>query len=107
MKENKNGINSIKLTIYFHTGDGKIRLPQKTAFKAGVVTMPTNHTHGIRASDIGNHYFGDSQGSVMDAIKSCLKKANINLLERDRAGDYKKFIKMKEEGKFFDKDYKV
>jgi hypothetical protein len=107
MKKDKEGINSIKLVVYFHTGDGKLHLPQKTAFKAGVVTMPTNHKQGIRASEIGNHYFGDSQGSVMSAIKSCLKKAEVNLIEKDKVTEYKRFLKMKDEGKFFDENYNI
>lgn len=101
------GINSIKMTIYFHTSDGKIRLPQKIAFKAGMVTMPTNHKQGIRASEVGNYYFGSSQGTVMEAIKRCLEKSGIKLVERDKAGDYKKFLKMQEEGKFFDNSFSV
>lgn len=100
-------MNSIKLCIYFHTGDGKLRLPQKTAFKAGVVTMPTNHKQGIRASEVGNFYFGDSQGSVTDAIKKCLKEAGIKIVDKEKVGEYKKFLKMQQEGKFFDEELDI
>ena len=107
MTKDKEGINSIKLSIYFHTSDGGVRLPPKTAFKGGVVIMPTNHKHGIRASEAGRSFFGDSQGSLLNAIQDCLKKNSIKLVEQGKAGEYKKFLKMKEEGKFFDENFNI
>jgi len=107
MAKNKKEINSIKLCIYFHTGDGGLHLPPKTAFKGGAVIMPTNHKHGIRASEAGRSFFGDSQGSLIDAIQDCLRKNGIKLVDQGKIGEYKKFLKMKEEGKFFDETYNV
>ena len=107
MEEKQKGINCIKLSIYFHTGDGKVHLPQKVAFKAGIVCMPTNHKQGIRASDAGSSYFGHSQGSVMDAIKECLKANGIKLVQKDKANEYKKFVRMESEQKFFDADLDI
>ena len=93
----------IKLCIYFHsTKSENTPLIPKTAFKRGVVTMPTNHIHGIRASDAENVYFGASQGNLMTAIKTCLKNNGINFLKASKETEFKKFVKLKEEQPFFD-----
>lgn len=105
MSNKQEGINSIKVCIYFHTKAGDTRLPSKTALKEGTVIMPTNHKHGIRASEVGRVFFGQSQGTLIDAIKDCLRRNNIKLVDREKASEYKKFLKMKEEGKFFDESY--
>ncbi len=102
------GIKSIKLCIYFYTAGAGVRLPKKTAFKAGWVSMPTNHLQGIRASDAQRVPFRQRQRTLMEAIQETLKAHKINLVEEEKAGEYRKFLKSKkQEEEFFDPNYNV
>ncbi|MDP2666432.1 MAG: hypothetical protein Q8P05_02950 [Candidatus Diapherotrites archaeon] len=100
----KEGNNTIKLSVYFHTSGAGVELRPKTAFKSGWVQMPTNHKHGIRASDVKPIYFGSgfSQGNLLDAIKACLKANKINFIDSGKVKDYKKFLEMQKKEEFFD-----
>lgn len=103
MESKDKNMNTIKLCIYFHTTTGGIKLEPKVALKAGWVTMPTNHRHGIRRSDVKPIYFGQSQSSLNDAIKKCLKENKIKFIEHGKETDYRKFQEAKTNEEFYDK----
>ncbi len=105
-KDNKSA-NTIKLCVYFHTSGAGIELEPKVAFNEGWVSMPTNHKHGIRASDVKPIYFGTTQGPLSEAIKKCLKENKINFIEHGKEAEYRKFQKAKKGGEFYDKDLKL
>ena len=107
MKKDNDGINSIKLCIYFHTKRGGFQLPQKTAFKRGAIAMPTNHRKGIRASDSKTVYFGKSQKSLIQAIKECLKNYGIKLVEEGKEEKLKKYLQTEKNPDFFDEQFNV
>jgi hypothetical protein len=107
MSKDKKSMNTIKLCVYFHTSQSGIKLEPKVAFKAGWISMPTNHTHGIRTSDVGQEYFGMTQGTVSDAMARCLKKSGIKFIEYGKEGDYRKFQEAKTKEDFYDKNFKV
>jgi hypothetical protein len=98
-KEDKSG-KMIKVSIYFHTSQGDTKLPPKVAFKKGLVQMPTNHTHGIRSSDVKPVPFSKAQGTLMKAIKTCLEFHGISFVEEGMLNEYKKALKED----FFDKE---
>ena len=91
----------IKLCIYFHTKQGELELPPKMAFERGVVSMPTNHKHGIRASDSERVYFSKTQNSLMEAVKKCLGNHGVKLVKDEKIKDFKKFLEMKKNQDFF------
>lgn len=107
MNKNNKSINTIKLCIYFHTSGGGIVLESKVAFKDGWVSMPTNHKHGIRASDVEPIYFGKSQLSLNDAIIKCLKENKIKFVDYGKETEYRKFQETKLNEDFYDKDLKL
>lgn len=79
-KENE-GSKTIKLCVYFHTSGAGATLEPRVAFKAGWVSMPTNHRHGIKASNVKPIYFGRSQIPLNEAIIKCLKENGIRFVE--------------------------
>lgn len=105
-KDNKSA-NTIKLSVYFHTSGSGIKLEPKIAMKTGWVAMPTNHKHGIRASDVKPIYFGGSQGGLDEAIKKCLKDNKIRFIELGKEGEYRKFQETKSKEEFYDKELKL
>jgi len=107
MLKDEKSANDIKLCVYFHTSGGGIKLEPKVAFKAGWVAMPTNHKHGIRASDVKPIYFGKTQGSLLEAIIKCLKENKIKLIEFGKEGEYKKYQKLKWQEGFYDREIKI
>jgi len=104
MSKNNKGTNMIKLCIYFHTKQGDFQLPPKMAFPRGKISMPTNHKHGIRASDVNDVYFSKSQNNLMGAIKECLKKQRVKIIQEDKIKDFKKFLQMQQNEEFFNKE---
>lgn len=107
MVKDTEGTKMIKLCIYFHTKQGDFQLPQKMAFERGGVTMPTNHKHGIRASDSIPIYFGKGQNTLMEAIKKCLKAYGVKLVREDKVNEFKQFLKTKGEEEFVDKEMNI
>jgi len=108
MVKSEKSMNTIKLCVYFHTSGSGFELQPKVAFKEGWVSMPTNHTHGIRASDVKPIYFGSTQGPLIDAITKCLKENKIKLINSEKQKEYKQYLKMKkEEENFYDSDIKI
>ena len=76
--KDKEGINSIKVVVYFLTNEGGIQLPDKQAFPKGKVVMPTNHRHGIRVDRKTEVYFGGgNQPTLYEAIKKCLNNYGV------------------------------
>ena len=94
MDKDEKSMNMIKLCIYFHTSGGGIKLEPKVAFESGIVVMPTNHKHGIRASEVGRIPFGQSQLTLNEAIIECLKKNKIKFLPENKKAEYKKIQQM-------------
>jgi hypothetical protein len=105
MKKDNKSAKTIKLSVYFHTSGSGIKLEQKVAMKTGWVSMPTNHKHGIRASDVEPIYFGGSQGTLENAIKKCLKENKIKFIENESG--YRKYQEIKEKEDFYDKELKL
>jgi hypothetical protein len=102
MDKDPKSMNMIKLCIYFHTSGGGIALTPKVAFKSGMVIMPTNHKHGIRASTVGRIPFGQSQLTLNEAIVECLKQNGVKFLPEEKKTEYKKFQQMNSEGFYED-----
>lgn len=103
-KKNKRE-NMIKVSIYFHTSSQGVKLPSKTAYKAGIVAMPVNHKHGIKSGI--REPFSERQQSLIDAIKECLKKNGIKLVADDMAIEYRKILEKQQKENFFDKEMKL
>ncbi len=92
------GMNSIKLVIYFWTKEGKIQLPDRQAFPKGKVSMPTNHRKGIRHTKDKEVYFGGgNQSTIYGAIKKCLSVNDVNIIPKESISEYKKYVKVAEE----------
>jgi hypothetical protein len=98
-EEQKEGINSLKMSIYFFTKENGVQLPDKQAYPKGKVIMPTNHRHGIRADKSKEVYFGGGCGqpNLFDAIKKCLKNYSVTIIPKDKSNEYKKLVKATEE----------
>ena len=97
-EKQKNGINTIKLVVYFFTKENDIQLPGKQAFPKGKVTLSTNHKKGIRV-DIKKdvHFGGGNQPTLYEAIKKCLKNYDIEIIPKESISEYKKYVKMAQE----------
>jgi len=92
------GINCIKMSIYFFTKEGGVQLPDKQIFPKGKVTMPTNHRHGIRISRDKEVFFGGgNQPNLYEAIRKCLDNYEITIIPKDKIPQYKKLIKVTKE----------
>ena len=104
MTKDEKSANTIKVSVYFHTSGYGIKLHPKVAFKEGWVSMPTNHKHGIRASDVKPIYFGKAQGPLNEAIKKCLKANKIKFIEQGKETEYKKYQQMQEKKDFYDEE---
>jgi len=106
MKNKTKGENMIKVSIYFHTTSSEgITLPLKTAFKAGMVVMPVNHKHGIKSGI--REPFSNHQQSLIEAIKGCLKKSEVKLVDVSKEKEYKNLLKMQNTENFFDEEMKL
>lgn len=108
MEGNKKSLKSIKLCIYFHTSDHGIKFEPKVALNRGTVVMPTNHKHGIRASDAGEiHFDNRTQGTLTEAIRKCLQANGIRFIDDSKRAEYRKYQKAKETGEFYTKEIKI
>jgi|SRR3989344_212160 len=94
----EDGINMIKLVVYFHTNEGGVQLPNKQAFPKGKVTLATNHKKKIRV-DRGKDVFfgGGNQPTLYEAIKKCLKNYEVEIIPKESIPEYKKYVKVVEE----------
>jgi biopolymer transport protein ExbD len=95
----KEGINSIKMSIYFFTKEGGVQLPDKQAYPKGKVIMPTNHRHGIRVDKNKEVYFGGGSGqpNLYEAIKKCLKNYGVVIIPKEKSTEYKRLVKATED----------
>lgn len=108
MNKDKKSTNTIKLCVYFHTSGSGIKLEPKVAFEEGWVSMPTNHTHGIRASAVKPIYFdGRVQGDLLSAIKKCLKENGVRFIKYEKQTEYRKYQETKSREDFYDPDMKL
>jgi len=104
--EQTDGINSIKLVVYFFTNENKVQLPDKQAFPKGKVTLATNHKKKIRV-DINKdvHFGGGNQPTLYEAIKRCLKNYGVDIIPKASISEYKKYVKVAEEIKNKEVDF--
>ena len=107
MTEDIKGTNTIRMIIYFETGGKELKFIPKVAFKKGTVYMPTNHRHGIRASKDKRSFFGKSQNNLLGAIKECLAKNDIKLIDISKEKEAIKYMKLHQNQNFLDENYNL
>ena len=98
MTENKEGIKTIKLGIYFWTnlvGKGNksfegIKMPKKTCWDGGFVNIVSNNRHGIRSGVLSNFKGIDD---IPNAIRNVLKESSVRVVSLNKHKDYKEALK--------------
>lgn len=96
MTENKEGTKTIKLGVYFWTNLGSknvqdgVKMPKKTCWDKGFVSVVSNNWHGIRSGTYRNF---NNLGELTDAIKDVLTRSGIQLIDNAKDKEYKEALR--------------